>query len=305
MAMDPYGRLLPSTWLNTMYGVDKRKPGSQEYYNSLFNLYAEWGVDFIKADDMMVPPYHYGEIEMMRNAIDQCGRPMLLSLSCGEAIISNANHLKNNANMWRISIDFWDNWSDLRRLFDLAHAWSPFIGNGTWPDNDMIPFGKLCLKGFPGSEDNPKSEKKEHESKLTEAEHFTLMTLWSISKSPLIWGGDPISSTEWSKSFLKNKAVIYVNQNSVNNKLLYHGYGDGGNQIWIADDSNSSDKFIAMFNIKDTEQEVKFSFFHAGINNALVFTDIWKNQFDGKYKKEIVQKIEPHGSRFYRIQNAD
>ena len=40
-------------WCNNMYGVDASKEGAQEYYNSIFKLYAEWGVDFIKADDTM------------------------------------------------------------------------------------------------------------------------------------------------------------------------------------------------------------------------------------------------------------
>ena len=92
-------------WNNAMFGIDHNKPGAQEYYNSLFELYAEWGVDFIKADDMMTPFYHKGEIEMMRKAIDQCGRPIALSLSCGKAPIARASHLQNHANMWRISGD--------------------------------------------------------------------------------------------------------------------------------------------------------------------------------------------------------
>ena len=39
-------------WLNQMYGIDMSKPGAQEYYNSLAELYAEWGVDYIKIDDI-------------------------------------------------------------------------------------------------------------------------------------------------------------------------------------------------------------------------------------------------------------
>lgn len=293
------------TWLNTMYGVDSRKPGAQEYYNSLFKLYAEWGVDFIKADDMMVPKYHSGEIEMMRKAIYECGCPMVLSLSCGEAIISQAKHLVKNANMWRISIDFWDRWKDLKRMFDLTSAWSPFIGKGTWPDNDMIPFGKLCLTGFPVSHNNPHSDKIEHESNFTETEHVTLMNLWSITKSPLIWGGDPLTSSEWSKAFLKNKEVIYVNQNSINNRLLYHGYGDSDCQIWIADDPVNKDKFIAMFNSKAEPQDITFTFFYADIYHSIEFRDLWLHKNVGTFESTFTQKIEPHGSRLYRLHIID
>jgi hypothetical protein len=37
-----------------MYTVVPGKPGAQEYYNSLFELYASWGLDFVKIDDIVV-----------------------------------------------------------------------------------------------------------------------------------------------------------------------------------------------------------------------------------------------------------
>ena len=169
-------------WCNHMYGVDATKEGAQEYYNSIFKMYAEWGVDFIKADDTMFPPYHKEEIEMIRKAIDESGRPMVLSLSCGEAPLSRAEHLVKNANMWRVSADFWDDWDALKHNFDLLNSWSPFIGEGHWPDGDMLPIGKLSL------EDRPHGE--ERMSKFTEAEHYTLNSLVTIAKSPLMIGGD-------------------------------------------------------------------------------------------------------------------
>lgn len=51
-----------------MYGVDPTRPGAQEYYNSIFQLYAEWGVDYVKVDDI-TRPYRRGEIELIHNAI--------------------------------------------------------------------------------------------------------------------------------------------------------------------------------------------------------------------------------------------
>jgi alpha-galactosidase len=132
-------------WCNHMYGVDASKPGAQEYYNSLFELYAEWGVDYIKVDDISARDYQDGEIELIRNAIDNCGRPMVLSLSPGETPISMAKHVMEHANLWRISADFWDRWDALRHNFDLINAWSNFAGPGHWPDADMLPIGRTLL----------------------------------------------------------------------------------------------------------------------------------------------------------------
>ena len=100
------------TWLRDNYKVDYRKPGAQEYYNSCFELYAEWGVDFVKIDDLS-RPYHTAEIEMIRKAIDHCGRPIVLSISPGETPLEKVEHVKTHANMWRTVDDFWDNWSQL------------------------------------------------------------------------------------------------------------------------------------------------------------------------------------------------
>ncbi|MXO80523.1 alpha-galactosidase, partial [Paenibacillus sp. OT2-17] len=65
-------------WNTDMYGVDASKEGAQEYYNSLFDMYAEWGVDFVKVDAIAASHLygiHLAEIELIRRAIAQCGRP--------------------------------------------------------------------------------------------------------------------------------------------------------------------------------------------------------------------------------------
>lgn len=191
-------------WCNHMYGVDPTKPGAQEYYDSLFKLYAEWGVDFIKADDTMYPPFHKGEIAMMHRAIEHCGRPMILSLSCGEAPVSQANFIIKNASMWRISSDFGDDWESLKYNFDLLNVWSPFIGENHFPDADMIPFGHISLNGRPHGPDRM--------SNFTGPEHYTLMTLCSISRSPLMIGADLLSTPDSTMRFFTNPEILAVNQ---------------------------------------------------------------------------------------------
>ena len=81
------------TWLRDNWKVDWRKPGAQQYYNSCFEMYADWGVDFVKIDDL-ARPYHTAEIEMIRNAIDNCGRPMVLSISPGETPVEQVELLR-------------------------------------------------------------------------------------------------------------------------------------------------------------------------------------------------------------------
>jgi alpha-galactosidase len=282
-------------WLNHMYGVNHTKPGAQEYYNSLFELYAEWGVDFIKADDMMVPPYHKGEIEMMRKAIDNAERPMVLSLSCGEAPLSRAKHLAENANMWRISADFWDDWEHLKHNFDLLNQWSSYIGPGTWPDADMLPIGRLSLNNRPHG--------PERLTRFTWDEQITLMSLWCIARSPLMIGADLLSSPDSTMLLLTNKEVLDVNQHSTNNRQVAQMRRGGNNvYIWLADCSLSEDKYIALFNVLDDERQICYNLNWELEEDVLWnIRDLWAQENIGQVKGTLCTRVPAHGAVLYKL----
>ncbi len=116
------------------------------YYDSVFALYASWGVDFVKMDDMSRPyDAHAPEIEAAHKAIRNSGRPIILSLSPGETPVIRGPHVRRFAQMWRISDDFWDEWSMLEAQFTRLENWTPYRGPGSWPDADMLPLGRLAL----------------------------------------------------------------------------------------------------------------------------------------------------------------
>ena len=106
-------------WNPDMYGVDAATPGGQAYYDSIIKLYASWGVDYIKCDDIARPynEVQTAEIEALRKAIDKCGRPIVLSLSPGATPIDAGPHVMEHANLWRITDDFWDRWGALLAMF--------------------------------------------------------------------------------------------------------------------------------------------------------------------------------------------
>lgn len=223
------------TWLQDNYTVLKDKKGGQEYYDSILELYASWGVDYIKVDDLS-RPYHKDEIEMLRNAIDKTGRPIVLSMSPGATPIEEHQHAANNANLWRTIDDFWDNWSQLNYSFDKCAQWAPYITEGSWPDADMLPMGHLSIRGERGAN---------RYTNFTKDEQYTLMTLWSIFKSPLMFGGHLPDNDEFTNSLLTNKEVLEMHQNSINNRELYRRK----NIIcWTADDPKTGDKYVALFN---------------------------------------------------------
>ena len=216
-------------WNQDMYGVDMSKPGAQEYYDSLFEQFAEWGLDFIKIDDLS-RPYATAEIEAIRKAIDKCGRPIILSLSPGDTPIQNGKHADEHANMWRVSDDFWDRWSPLYGMFGRLHRWEPYRIKGSWPDADMLPFGIIQFN---------------RKTNFTQDEQRLCFTLWSIARSPLILGADMTKLDDWTLKLLTNKEVIEINQNSDNNRQLSQ---KGDLFVWAADVPGSKDKYVALFN---------------------------------------------------------
>ena len=235
-AQDIYSPLGQCGWLRDNYTVDSQKEGAQEYYNSIFELYASWGLDFVKVDDLSG---RFPEIEMVRKAIDNSGRPIVLSISPGGNQPENAEFLMNNANMWRTTGDFWDNWPQLKPQFSSCESWVSLSGPGYWPDADMLPLGKIGIRAERGE---PRM------SGFTKDEQYTLMSLFSTFRSPLMFGGDLPSNDEFTLSLLTNKDVLNVNQHSANGKQLFR---NDDLIAWTADDPKTGDKYLALFNAQD------------------------------------------------------
>jgi alpha-galactosidase len=282
-------------WLKDMYTIIAGKDGAQEYYNSIFKLYASWGVDFIKIDDLSIP-YHTEEIEMIRKAIDNCGRKIVLSTSPGETPVKNADHIKSNANMWRIVGDFWDNWPQLKEHFDVCNRWSPYIGNGHFPDADMLPLGRIGIRAERGDD---------RMCQLSKDEQITLMSLFAIFRSPLMFGGDLPSNDSFTLSLLTNKDVLSVNKYSQNNKQLFRR---DDLIAWVADDPKTGDIFLAVFNAQDSSglmladsAAIPVALEQLGIEGYCTIKDLWNEKNIGTFSEEFAPVIPRHGSGLYRI----
>ena len=271
-------------WNPDMYGVDMTKPGAQEYYDSLFRLYASWGVDFVKMDDMSRPyDAHAPEIEAAAKAIARCGRPIVLSLSPGETPVPRGAEVRKHAQMWRISDDFWDEWPQLFAQFTRLENWSPFAGPGSWPDADMLPLGRIALG--------------ERASRFTPDEQQTLMTLWSIARSPLIMGGDLRGVDQATMALLTNREVLAVNQHSTGNRP--HFLADN-TRVWSAWAEGSEDRYLALFNTGDAPLEVSVPLRELGLSRAAV-RDLWKGADLGISEGRVSANLRPHASALYRL----
>jgi alpha-galactosidase len=222
-------------WNPDMFGVDMSKPGAQEYYDSVFKLLASWDLDYVKVDDL-ASPYHKAEIEAIRKAIDRCGRPILLSMSPGPTPLAEGSHVVKHANLWRLTDDFWDEWRLLKLAFDTCNDWTPYRAAGHWPDPDMLPLGALRV--------GPKMER--NWTRFTRDEQRTLMSLWAISRAPLMFGGHMPWNDEFTVSLITNEEVLGVNQSSEGNRQLFR---TNGTVAWVANAPASRDRYVALFNV--------------------------------------------------------
>jgi alpha-galactosidase len=277
-------------WNTDMYGVDLSRPGAQAYYDSIVALYAQWGVDFIKADDM-ARPYHKNEIEALHRAIVVSGRPIVLSLSPGPAPLDQLENLRVNAQIWRIEDDLWDNWNSLKNMYFRAESWLPFVRPGNWADADMLPLGHIGIRAERGND---------RLSQLSHDEQQTLITLWSMLRSPLMFGGDIPSLDPFTRSLLINAGVIAVDQDSSNNKVVYQR---NEVRVWTASAKTAGSYYVAVFNLSDHDSRIDLDWDQVGFDTVPKSSvDLWSG---GSRFKPPVLKVElrPHASALYRIES--
>jgi hypothetical protein len=279
-------------WNTDMYGVDADKPGAREYYESVFALFAEWGVDYVKVDDIANTeflkdnPYSAAkEIELMRDAIDKCGRSIVLSLSPGPAPIAHARHLSANADLWRMSGDFWDRSNALDRMFGLCAQWYPHVGQGSWPDCDMLPLGVLQL-----TEKDPAYRARR--TRFTPHEQKTVMNLWCVFRSPLMMGGELTLLDEDTLSLLTNRELLALDQYGSGARPLV---SDAEKAVWTCFDRDGNAVY-AFFNLLHAPQTLGFDF---GAPAALY--DLWSGETLPLADGALRLPLQARESRVFRI----
>jgi alpha-galactosidase len=275
-------------WYDGFYGVDMSKPGAQEYYNSQFELFAEWGVDFIKADDIVNVP----ELEGISKASRTCGRKIVLSVVPDNIPYSI---LRENAHMVRTGADFWDVWQMVKVGFPVASAAVKEAQPGFWPDLDMLPVGKLGIKiSYKGPE--PRI------SNFNNDELHSLLTLWYISRMPLMIGGYLPETDKNTLDLLSNEEALEVNRSCINPRQIKF---KNAIIIWAADIPGSDDKYLAFFNQWESREPVniKVALAQLGLDSAKEYKirDLWEKKDLGKYKAEFSAPVRSHGAGLYKI----
>lgn len=276
-------------WNTDMYGVDPAKPGAKEYYDSIFELYASWGVDFIKCDDIARElPKEESELIMLSNSLKGCGRDMVLSLSPGPALLEKAELYKQVSNMWRITDDFWDNWQLLYNMFERCEKWAPHNGAGHWADADMLPIGYIKQDYSP-----------DITTQFTKDEQVTMLTLWSIFRSPLIIGGEMTKFDDFTMSLLTNEGILKMHRNARHSHQVWRREMNGSEIVlWTAADAEGG-QYAALFNIGENSADISVPLTELEIYEEKDITELWSNE--AFHADNIRADLAPHSARAYYL----
>lgn len=283
-------------WNPFNYGLDTSKPAAQAYYDALARQVVQWQVDYVKVDCIASHPYKGEEIRLLSRALRKTGRPIVLSLSPGPAPLEKAEDMAEYANMWRISDDEWDVWQSsenfpqgVNNQFERAARWAEYSKPGNWPDADMLAIGRLEPAPGWGA---PRA------SRLTHDEQRTLLTLWSIFRSPLIMGGNLLLCDDWTKSLLTNEEVIAVDQQSRGNHAVLT---NGKAAVWVAEPESGAGHYVAVFNRADEARTLHVSWQELGLNErASIVRDLWERKELGR-ADALEVRLAAHASVLYKI----
>ncbi|MGN0314157.1 MAG: glycoside hydrolase family 27 protein [Fusicatenibacter sp.] len=278
-------------WNPDMYGV-RNIPEGQAYYDSLIALYASWGVDYIKCDDICNTNMHKNpyaashEVEMLSKAIEKCGRPIVLSLSPGPALIEKAWHYEKYANMWRITDDFWDSWDLLKDMFQRCELWQNHVLEGCYPDCDMLPVGSLG-KGFG----------EERLTRFTYEEQKTMMTLWCLFGSPLMLGAELTKLDDTTLSLLTNEKVLAMLPPDVRPHQIMR---TDTYATWYAKDSVTGQTYLALFNLSDAPGDITLSLADADLfGDSLTLEELWTNNEKIVTDGSLTERLMAHSCALY------
>ena len=275
-----------------MVRINYYKPGAQAYINSWVNMLASWGVDYIKIDG--IANHNVADIKAWSRAIHQSGRPMVLDVTQGSYTRAIAPTLMKYANQWEFApdIECYDcekkgssypltSWKDVAKRFNYVAEWQPYAGPGGFNDYDSIEVGNGSNNG------------------LSPVERQTQLSLWALGASPLLLGVDLTHLDSLDLQYLKNTAVLAVDQDSIAAKRIVN---TGTQQVFAKKEANG-DVIVGLFNIGNQSETVSVSASAIGLpekEGGYSLKNLWTGRME-KGGSIIGASVPSHGVVLYRV----
>jgi hypothetical protein len=282
---------LTNGW-DSNYKIDYAGPCAQAYANSLADVFADWGYDFLKMDGVGPGSAKGGvnydntaDVAAWSKALKQTRRPIQYTLSWALSH-RQADVWKQNSNGWRIDTDVecycdtlvtWDN--SVKGRWNDVVQWIPDAGPGHWNNLDSLDVGSGQMDG------------------LTDAERQSYMTLWAIESAPLYIGDDLTKLDDYGVSLLTNDEVLAIDQAGVPAKPVSQ---TSDQQVWSARNADGS-YTVALFNMGASPAKVTADFADIGVSGKAGVRDVWARRDTGDASGSISADLPAHGSKLLRL----
>ena len=274
--------------------IDFTKPGAQEYINSVVDLFASWGIDFIKLDAVTPGSYsndlsidNRADVKAWSQAITQSGRPIWFTVSwqLDQDYLdvwqqySNARRIDDDVECEGGCGGYLTNWPRivLREYDDVSweNAAGPTLG---WNDLDTLDVGDGTIDG------------------LSDSEKQTAITIWAMANAPLYLGGDLTQLDSLAKSAFTNDELLAVDQ-SGHPAIQKTG---GFQPVWIAD-AGDGDYYVALYNFTAFPDRVNVRWSDLGFQRAIAVRDVWNHTDLGAFPDNFSTMVLGHGARLLKV----
>jgi alpha-galactosidase len=254
-------------------------PGALGHEQQDANLFASFGVDYLKYDNCnnqgVDAKLRYNT---MRDALRRTGRPIIFSL-CEWGENKPWEWASDVGHLWRTTGDISDDYVSMVSIAKQNWALADFAGPGHWNDPDMLEVGN---------------------GGMTDVEYRSHFNLWSIMAAPLLIGSDLRKATPATLQTITNHEVIAVDQDplGVQGRVLHSKDG----LTVLVKPLKNGDKAVLLFNEGGSTGQVSTSAAEIGLPRAAAYKvrDLWERS-DRHTASTIGATVPPHGSVMFRV----
>jgi alpha-galactosidase len=253
-------------------------PGSLNHERQDANLFASWGVDYLKYDNCNNQGVNaQSRYTAMRDALAATGRPILFSL-CNWGQDNVWTWGADVGNSWRTTGDIAPNYTSMLNIFHANVGLANYAGPGGWNDPDMLEVGN----GMSVTEDRA---------------HFSL---WAEMAAPLIAGNNITNASSTTLSVLTNSRVIAVDQDPLGKQGRMVS-SSGGHDV-LAKPLANGDVSVVLFNEGSATATISTTTAAIGKTGAANYTltDLWTGA-TSTTTSTISASVPAHGVVMYRV----
>jgi alpha-galactosidase len=258
-------------------------PGAIGHEQQDANLFASWGVDYLKYDNC---GDHLGQSAQerytrMRDALAATGRPILYSI-CEWGANAPWDWAQPVGNSWRTTGDISDGWDSMLGIFKANVGLAVHAQRGGWNDPDMLEVGN---------------------GGMTDTEYRSHFSLWAMMNAPLLIGADLRDVGQSTYDILTNRDVIALDQDTLG--IQATEIANSGGRHVLTKPLENGDVAVALFNETGTTTTISTTAAAAGLGNATSYQlkDLWTKAVTTS-TGTISASVPAHATVVYRVSRA-